>query len=187
MSVKSQLALRKQITEVKNLLPEFSKEDRPDILEHIQHLKSQLQPLPKIIIKPSTRIGECGLDSTKKYIMFPLFRMGCCGEDNAVINQIRFEIPNVIDKGFLGCIARYIKKYPLLDWDWVSFRNNIIKPNRDHIQLNMELDEFFMKRVINDLNVCLNDYHKYEGEVFDKDESVPVCHSTFFTHKHLDY
>lgn len=184
--------LEAQVEEQRKQQKEFEERRADAILAY--HRKNKPTPppvvpqIPKITILPSTRKGECGLRDGWIYV--PLFRMGCCGDDRAVLTFVRFELPDEMNKGFFRCVAEFLKKKPYLDWHWASFKKNVIVPNREHIKQVMGLNEFFINRVVNDLHVVLNNWNAPEGleEVGDEDEEyIPVSHETFFTHEDLDY
>ena len=91
--------------------------------------------------KVSERLGECGAVEHSKRLCFPLFFMGCCGSDNFVVKQIIVPAPKQMDYEWFKKIATIIKNNEMLDWDWRSFRNNILSPNENHIKQVLNLDE----------------------------------------------
>ena len=134
--------------------------------------------------------GECGVHSntTPKLLVFPWFRMGCCGDKDAVVQVQMLTAPTQINKEFFAIIASHLKKTPFFDWDWGSFRRNILLPNREHI--TEIFGEFFARRIIEDLYVVLNnwDKHSEEEELQSIEEGyIPVSHRTFFTNKRVEY
>ena len=119
--------------------------------------------LPKIIINESEHMGSCGRMS-KAYFHFPMFLMGACGDENAVIAYGRanpkMKRPKKMDKEWFGKVALHIKKHPFYDWDWSSFRKNILLPNKEHIRIACEIkDEEILERLMEDGYVFLNNYY----------------------------
>lgn len=131
-------------------------------------------------------IGECGVVNGK--ILFPLFRMGCCGDEDMVVKTQTLTAPKQINKDFFKKIAKLVEMFPFFDWDWSSFRRNILAPNKAHI--TEIFGEFFAKRILEDLYVVLNNWDKptEEDEKEAKEAGVVlVSHRTFFTEKEVEY
>ena len=133
--------------------------------------------------------GECGVVGNKLH--FPFFMMGCCGDASAVVKIQELTIPTKVNKEFFNKIATLLKLIPYFDWDWSSFRRNILAPNREHIKAEMGLDEYFTQRVMEDLLVALNNWDKMseeEEQEFIKETGMkPISHRTFFTEKDVEY
>jgi len=91
--------------------------------------------------KVSERRGECGADEHTHKLCFPLFNMGCSGSDNFVVKQMIVPAPKQMDYEWFKKIATIIKNNEMLDWDWRSFRDNILSPNKNHIKQVLNLDE----------------------------------------------
>ena len=107
----------------------------------------------------STRRGECGLNKDGTFILFPLFlRGGSLDEsgmrDRDVIEVVQFAKPTIMDKRFFKKMSYFVGltckdehvgsiQHPkwLCDWDWYSFKRNILEPNRTHIQTIMQLSD----------------------------------------------
>jgi len=53
----------------------------------------------------SSRMGECGLSNDGTYLRFPIFRMGCCGEDDWVVDVAEIPVPTVFEKLFFEKVA----------------------------------------------------------------------------------
>lgn len=144
--------------------------------------------------KPAHR-GECGVLANK--IQMPFFLLGCCGDARSVVKIQTLNVPAKIDKKFFAKIAALLQMEPfnMFDWDWNSFRRNILAPNQQHIAEVMGLDEFFTKRVMNDLYVVLNNWElNRNGEYDDEDLAMAkadglnlLSHETFFTEKSVEY
>ena len=151
-------------------------------------MSSAVQSIKVKFIAPTHR-GECGVIGNKLY--FPFFMMGCCGDANAVVKVQELKAPKKINKEFFQKIATLLKLIPFMDWDWSSFRRNILTPNREHIQQEMGLDEFFTNRVMNDLVVVLNRWDKMsdeeEQEFITQTGGTPVSHRTFFTERECEF
>jgi hypothetical protein len=54
----------------------------------------------------SSRRGECGLSNDGTCLRFPIFRMGCCGEDEWVVDVAEIPVPTIIEKLFFEKVAR---------------------------------------------------------------------------------
>ena len=76
--------------------------------------------------------------------------MGCCGEDDWVVDAAEIPVPTVFEKLFFEKVARLIQytcdcnpEYSVeaFDWDWAIFHNNILLPNRMHIRSVMQLSD----------------------------------------------
>ncbi len=50
------------------------------------------------------------------------------------------------------------------DWDWASFHENILLPNRMHIQLVMQLSDTIKDRVVYSIHFLLNDWNGNDDE-----------------------
>jgi len=57
----------------------------------------------------SSRRGECGLSNDGTCLRFPMFRLGCCGEDDWVVDVAEIPVPTVFKKLFFGKVARLIQ------------------------------------------------------------------------------
>jgi hypothetical protein len=149
---------------------------------------AEVQSSIAVQFKAPAHRGECGAKSAK--ITIPFFLMGCCGDKDAVRHILVINTPQKINKNFFGTIAKNIKAFPFLDWDWYSFKKNILAPNREHIQIEMGLDDFFIRRVMEDGYVVINNWdpHSEEDEIQAiEDGFIPVSHRTFFTERNAEY
>ena len=130
--------------------------------------------------------GECGVSNGK--LMFPFFLMGCCGDEAGLVKIQTLNVPTQINKEFFAKIATLLKIMPCFDWDWSSFRRNILAPNKEHI--TEIFGEFYAKRILGDLYVVLNNWDKHtEEEELQaiEDGFVPVSHRTVCTRKDVEY
>ena len=59
----------------------------------------------------SSRRGECGLSKYGTCLRFPIFRMGCCGEDDWVVDVAEIPVPTVFEKLFFEKVARLFQEY----------------------------------------------------------------------------
>jgi len=122
----------------------------------------------------STRIGECGASGDKKTLYFPFFLMGTCGDDEGVIswNGVRERIvaPKQMNYKWFELLSRKLKENPMLDWDWSSFRNNIIAPNAEHIKTELGINDEKMERFLRDGYVFLNNFKGSFADEMDEDE-----------------
>jgi hypothetical protein len=169
-----------------------------------------MEALPKITILPSINIGKCGLRKcgrTDKFY-FPLFLMGTCGDEQGVISWSAFpshwDIPKKMDRAWFGKLAKHINEYGYYDWDWASFRSNVLVPNKEHIRIACDIKtDAILDRVINDGLVLLNNFHKWatddewteeigleKGDSFGEEGDgcgFPPNGKYFFTEEFLDY
>ena len=110
----------------------------------------------------------------------PIFRVGCCGEDDWVVDVAQIPVPTVFEKLFFEKVARLIQytwdcdpEYSVeaFDWEWASFHKNILLPNRMHIRLVMQLSDTITDRVVYSVHFLLNRtaaIGAHERQVFDK-------------------
>ena len=154
---------------------------------------SKTSPRRIPIIAPTFKVaeqGKVGLSKCGRSILFPFYMMGCCGDPKAVTSTVAIPVPEVISHEFFTLIADLLTCKRMFDWDWVSFCRNILLPNKHHIKAVMKLDDFFLKRLLEDGCVLLNNYYDEddcEGNEGDEGDYVPVNRHTFFTVKDLDY
>jgi len=155
----------------------------------------EVKTIPEMNYYKPTRKGECGISNIKIY--FPMFMMGCCGDERGVVQVAEYVLEKeVLDWEVFEGIATYLKKNGFWDWDWASFRKNVIIPNREHIKAALSLTEEGIERFIRDGDVVLNHwfYDKSENEGLtiqqyqeENDGMSPLCAMTFFYHKKVDY
>jgi hypothetical protein len=90
--------------------------------------------------------------------------MGCCCEDDWVVDVAEIPVPTVFEKLFFEKVARLIQytcdcdpEYSVeaFDWDWASFHKNILLPNRMHIRSVMQLSDTITDRVVYSSIFCL--------------------------------
>ena len=118
----------------------------------------------KLTYKISNRLGECGAKKgVKKQLYFPFFLMGACGEDDAVYshNGTREWLiaPKSMTYNWFALLAKKLKENECLDWDWNSFRNNILAPNREHLKDELKLDDEHVDKLLEDGFVFLNNFY----------------------------
>jgi hypothetical protein len=53
--------------------------------------------------------GECGLSNNGTCLQFLIFCMGCCGEDDWVVDVAEIPVPTVIEKMYFKKVARLIQ------------------------------------------------------------------------------
>ena len=152
----------------------------------VQSAVAEIQSTTAVQFKAPKHRGECGVKSEK--IIIPFFLMGCCGDEDSVVRTTQIKVPEQINKAFFRKIAKLLEMTPHFDWDWSSFRRNILAPNKAHIQ--EIFGEFFAKRILEDLFVVLNNWDKISPE--DEKEAqeagvILVSHRTFFTEKDVEY
>jgi hypothetical protein len=147
---------------------------------------AEVQSSIAVQFKAPAHRGECGAIASK--ITIPFFLMGCCGDQGAVVRSVQIKLPEQINKAFFRKIAKLLEMNSHFDWDWSSFRRNILAPNRAHIQ--EIFGEFFTKRIMEDLFVVLNNWEgaSLEEEMEAQEAGLNLLsHRTFFTEKHVDY
>jgi len=150
----------------------------------------------------STRRGECGLNAEGTFVLFPLFLRGSLDEsgtrDCDVIEVVQFAKPTIMDKRFFKKMSYFVGltckddhvgsiQHPkwLCDWDWYSFKRNILEPNRTHIQTIMQLSDLLADRVVDSADYIINDW---TGEAdHDSDDEFTLSHSNFFTVEDLEF
>jgi len=73
----------------------------------------------------SSRSGECGLSNDGTCLRFRIFRMGCCGEDDWVVDVADIPVPTVFEKLFFEKVAQLIQytcdcnpEYSVEAFDW---------------------------------------------------------------------
>ncbi len=138
--------------------------------------------------------GECGLSNDGRCLRFPIFCMGCCGEDDWVVNVAEIPVPKVIDKLFFEKVVQLIQfscdcnpEYSVeaFDWDWAGFHKNILLPNRMHIQPVMQLSDNITDQVVYSVHVMLNDWNGNDDE--ENDDEVVISFEKFFSVEDLDF
>lgn len=142
-----------------------------------------------LVFKPAENKGKCGLTADGKQLQIPICRGGCLGDERGVITTEYLPVPKVINKEWLGQVAGIIKRFPVFDWDWGSFRRNIISPNIDAIATEMRLNEFFKDRLERNGYVVLNNWDGQEEAEKEAIEAgfTPVSHRTFFTYEDCEF
>ncbi len=71
------------------------------------------------------------------------------------------------------------------DWDWASFCENILLPNRMHIQSVMQLSDTITDRVVYLVHLMLNDWNGYDDK--DCDDEDIITFENFFSVEDLDF
>lgn len=112
----------------------------------------------------SRRMGECGASNTNnKTLYFPFFLMGGCGMDEAVYSwngdRERINAPKKMDYKWFESLSKKLKDNEYLDYDWESFSNNILKPNREHIKKELNISDEKVDRLLRDGYVFLNHFN----------------------------
>jgi hypothetical protein len=70
------------------------------------------------------------------------------------------------------------------DWDWASFHENILLPNRMHIQSVMQLSDTITDRVVYLIHFLLNDWNGNDDE--ENDDKDIISFEKFFSVEDLD-
>ncbi len=127
-------------------------------------------------------------------LRFPIFCMGCCGEDDWVVDVAEIPVPIVIDRLFFEKVAQLIQyacdcnhEYSVeaFNWDWASFHENILLPNRMHIQLVMQLSDTIADQVVYSVHLMLNDWNGDNDN--DCDDKDIITFEKFFSVEDLDF
>jgi hypothetical protein len=151
--------------------------------------------------RESTRKGECGLSGDGTHIHFPLFLLGTADEtgclDEDVIEIAKIPVPKVMNKSFFKKMAQLVGfacKDPnrsvdgvhwTCEWDWYSFRDNVLEPNKDHIQSVMGLSDELTERVVHSSDFIINDWDGQDNPD-ERDEWI-LSHENFFTEEGLEF
>jgi hypothetical protein len=107
-----------------------------------------------------------------KKLILPFFLMGAPGIPSARTSIAWLQRPKAINQAFLLRVADKLNKEPCRDWDWEGFRDNLIEPNFNHIQIHHRItDPKIMARWVYDLNVFLNNSN--EKDTVEKKRGKP--------------
>jgi hypothetical protein len=124
-------------------------------------MNSKIQIPELIFVKVVKNMGECSMLDTKR-IYFPFFLMGACGDASAVISldgkREILPVPKKMDYKWFQLIANKLKANPHYDWDWCSFAKNILRPNREHLKVVLNLDDKGVDRLLIDGYVFLDQF-----------------------------
>ena len=141
------------------------------------------KPEPEAIIpltfNKTTRMGECGLQEETNKLYIPFFLMGACGVDDAVISwdgdREVMPLPKKLNLLWFKKLADKLDKYPFWDWDWVSFKNNILKPNREHLKQVLNINDDKVDTLLCDGFVFINNFSKdWTDEGYDEEDLVDL-------------
>jgi hypothetical protein len=90
--------------------------------------------------------------------------MGACGIDDAVISlNGKREVLNIyksMNYRWFRQVANKLDENPYFDWDWGSFKRNVLQPNREHIKTALKINDKKMDRLLEDGYVFLNNFNK---------------------------
>jgi hypothetical protein len=124
----------------------------------------------------STHYGECGVIRGKN-LYFPFFLMGTCGDERGVVSwNGKDEVlvaPKKMNYNWFKLLAMKIKANPYSDWDWCSFSKNILKPNREHLKTELNIDDEKVDAFLQDGYVFINSFDgswEQEGEEYEEGE-----------------
>jgi len=161
------------------------------------------KPEPEAIIpltfNKTTRLGECGLQEETNKLYIPFFLMGACGVDEAAISwdgdREVMPVPKKLNLLWFKKVADKLEKHPYWDWDWESFRKNILKPNREHLKQVLNINDDKVDTLLCDGFVFINNFSKDwadEGEEYVEDfKNGDVGHfpnfTNFLKHDNLEY
>jgi hypothetical protein len=127
-------------------------------------------------------------------LRFPIFCMGCCGEDDWVVDVAEIPVPIVIDRLFFEKVVQLIQyacdcnpeySVEVFNWDWASFHENILLPNRMLIQSVMQLSDTITDRVVYLVHLMLNDWNGNNDK--DCDDEDVITFEKFFSVEDLDF
>ena len=127
-----------------------------------------------LFYRPSTRLGECGAMPNSKKLYFPMFLMGACGVDDAVISwngdRELLKAPKKMDYKWFKELSKKLKKNAMLDWDWDSFSKNILEPNREHLKVALNINDEKVDRLLMDGYVFINNFEDTWEKECDEDD-----------------
>ena len=123
------------------------------------------------------------------YVLFnlPFFSPGGCGEQSLkqgmlTINTDKLDIP------FWTKVAKALRRFPFLDWDWESMRKNVILPNEAHIRYHCNItDDAIWKRFCEDGYVFLNNWFELDETSEDGELIKAPNGSRVFTSMDAEY
>ena len=119
---------------------------------------------------------ECGYPSPTKprHLYFPFFLMGGCGVEECVISwngeRESLKKPKKMDYNWFKIVGQKISANPYFDWDWNSFKNNILLPNREHIKSVNDFDDARVDLLLRDGYVFLDNWDKEHSDDYTEEE-----------------
>lgn len=135
--------------------------------------------------------SECGFN-IKNCCSFPFFRMGCPGEEEGLVGTTTSGPVTELNMVFFDWVANMIKGHGFYDWDWESFKKNILKPNKHHIMKACKIkDKKIWDRFYTDGCVFLN--HWFDDDyIYEDDDGKTIKvkntnRNSVFTDMDLDY
>ena len=145
----------------------------------------------KINYTPRKKLYLCGFDKQKN-LHFAFYMMGACGEEEGYVGSHKFEKVRILDTKFFEKVATVLKNIPHYDWDWASFRDTVLVPNKEHICKYCNItDERIWDRFVEDGFVFLNHWFDTDFEIDEDDGSVSTYRNpnrnSVFTHLDCEY
>ena len=138
-----------------------------------------------------------GLMIGRGKIYFPFFLMGTCGDERGVIShngeREYLRLPKKMDYKWFKTIGEKVRAYPMWDWDWESFKNNILAPNRDHLKEVLNLTDSMADEFLDCGYVFINNFFGSwedmgeETEEMEKDGSYYPTFKNFVERKNIEY
>ena len=128
--------------------------------------RTKKQTIPKLTFLEGENNGKCGSfkkQTKKNEFIFPFFLMGCCGQPQGVLMREKIKCDK-LDYDFFKQIAEMLKEKPMFDWDWDSFSKNIIRPNKEHLKIVLNIDDEAAVRFIQDGYVFINNFDKQPAD-----------------------
>lgn len=181
---------------------DFDKKAKREILAEIHRVGVYPIFINGLTFYRSTRLGQAGAypiyTSNKTHLYIPFFIMGTCGDDAGVVTfdgkRERIKAPTKMDYQWFKLIADKLRNNPQYDFDWNSFRDNILYPNREHIMKELGINKIKLKRFLEDGMVFLNNfYNNWTSEDVEAEINIIQLFPNFKNFlecidlKHLEY
>jgi hypothetical protein len=83
-----------------------------------------------------------------------------------------------------ACKANPKYSMEFFDWDWYSFWDNILVPNKSHVQSVMGLSDDITDQVVYLIDYILNDWN---GDDHDENNEFDLSHDNFCTVEGIDF
>ena len=144
------------VSTTKKVEHQLFKDDDTFILHNVSHIRVWKECPPPVFKVVDDFDTACSPKGYKK-LSLPFFLMGAPGVNAARTSVAWLQRPQEISISFLNRVAEKLNDNGMRDWDWKGFKNNLIDPNFDHIQIvNRITDPKVMERWTDELYVFLN-------------------------------
>ena len=128
--------------------------------------RTKKQTIPKLTFlegKDNGKNGSFKKQTKKNEFIFPFFLMGCCGQEEGLLERVKMECDR-LDYDFFKRLADMLKVKPMFDWDWDSFTKNILAPNKEHLKIVLNIDDEAADRFLQDGYVFINNFDKQPAD-----------------------